>query len=562
MVPRAIIAFLSRIAVGLAFSVSASAQVPVLQLSESTPDINLAARMSLSTVPPNTVINPDPLWAMPVTAPHDEENLVLEPGLTLAGRITLSPGRSKSIFFVQAPSSRIDRIQLWTRIAGGSWRGAEAGDTVPLARWPFIGQFPAFAIPMDEHDVDVIVLMHNDGAMQLPLILKTEKSYQEGKLRQANLTGFVMGMGLMTCVVCLISAVTLRTRAGWLLLLFSAWLVITVICATGYAPIWFLPDWPELTDRSKAFTVVVLAGLAVWTVGELLDRLEGTPVLRRAGPVAAGLAVAYGLVQAFLLPVIWRGNGMIISAGIACALALGMCAISQLRGARHVGWIAGAVASIAGAAFLSWSRLPLRSGLDLAAAASAMLLFAGALLMRHTQFVRARYGRDVMGRAALSANRDPLTATLSYSGLEQAYAEALLSEAAGLGNAAVMLFLLPGLEKTGAEHGFVLTERALVRFAATLQERMGQEWSIGRLSKTRFGAISMRQRTPEHLADLATLVLTRASRQTDMPGAVTDFDLRIVCRARGLQGLTFADMWRQTDEVARSLESGKRIAVM
>jgi hypothetical protein len=36
-----------------------------------------------------------------------------------------------------------------------------------------------------------------------------------------------------------------------------------------------------------------------------------------------------------------------------------------------------------------------------------------------------------------------------------------------------MLFVLPGLEESGEDHGFVVTERALVRFAAALQSVAG-----------------------------------------------------------------------------------------
>lgn len=570
MAIRAIIAFagslLAAMAIAMAIALPAAAQiaVPVVNVSESTPEINLSALLDLSTLPAGTSVNPDALWGAPAAPPHAEsqDTLALEADLMLAGRATLRAGRSKSIYFVQVPSSRIDSVQLWTRVVGGAWHSAEAGDTVPLSRWPFYGQFPAFAIPMDERDVEMIIVLRNDGAMRVPVLLRAEKDYQEGRLRQSNLTGFVLGMGLMTFVVCLMSAASLRTRAGWLLLVFSTWLVLTMICLTGYAPIWLLPDWPALTDRSKSFTAVVLAGLTVWTVGELLDRLESTRMLRRAGPAAAAIALVYATVQATLLPTTWRGNSIIVVAGIAFALTVGMCVVSQRNGARHVGWVAGAVISIACAAMIGWLRLPLQSGLDWAAAVSSLMLFAAVLSMRHAQFAHARYGRDVMGRAAINANRDPLTAMLSYSGLEQAHAEALLSEAAGQGNAAVMLFLLPGLERTGAEHGFVLTERALVRFAALLQERLGQEWSIGRLSKTRFGAICTRERTPEKLVELATLVLSRSSRQSELPGAITDFDLRIVCRVRGLQGMSFAELWRQADDVARSLEGGKRIAMI
>ncbi|WP_194792887.1 7TM diverse intracellular signaling domain-containing protein [Caenimonas koreensis] len=563
---RSIIVFLIGVvsALGMVPEALAQSSMPVVALSEATRELNLAAALSLHALPASAAINPDQLWgatAVKPPGPQAQEAIEVEPDMSVIGRATLSAGRSKSIFFVQVPTSRVDHVQLWTRPSGGAWSSAEAGDTVPLAKWPFYGQFPAFGIAVDDRDIDVIIVLRNNGTIRVPVLLKTEKDFQEGRLRQANLTGFVTGMGLMTCVVCLLSAASLRVRPGWLLLLFSVWVMLTVVCANGYAPIWLLPDWPELTDKSKAFCVIVLAGLTVWTVGELLDRLEATQLLQLAGPVTAALALTYATVQATLLPGNWRGVGVIAASGVAAALALGMCIASYRNGARYAVWMTASVITIVCAAVLGWLRLPLYAGLDWSAATSALMLFAAALLMRHTQFLRARYGRDVMSRAAIRADRDPLTAMLSYAGLEQSYSQALLSEAAGQGHPAVMLFLLPGLDRTGAEYGHVLTERALVRFAATLQERLGQEWMIGRLSKTRFGAISVRPREKEELVELATLILSRSSRQSELPAALTDFDLRIVFRLRGLEGNTFADVWRQLDEVASGLAGGRRIAM-
>ena len=40
------------------------------------------------------------------------------------------------------------------------------------------------------------------------------------------------------------------------------------------------------------------------------------------------------------------------------------------------------------------------------------------------------------------------------------------------------------------DHGFELTERAVVRFAAALQQVLGRSWATGRLSKTRFCAVT------------------------------------------------------------------------
>lgn len=100
-----------------------------------------------------------------------------------------------------------------------------------------------------------------------------------------------------------------------------------------------------------------------------------------------------------------------------------------------------------------------------------------------------------------------------------------------------MLFFLPGLERNSFEHGFVLTERALVRFAAALQSVLGDSWSIGRLSTTHLAAVSNRSMDAPALKAYATKVMAASARLTGELGPATSTfasSSRAACRkARG-----------------------------
>jgi len=563
MLRRAIIVVLARCLALLAVALPAWAQPPLLVLTSAEPEVNLAARMQLSSLPAAQADHPDALWDQdngpaPAVAPAD---LLVEPGRAVVGRVRLASGPSKAIYVVQVPSTRIDQVRLWLRSDGGAWRSAEAGDAVPLAHWPFSGPYPGFAIALDDEQVDLVISLRNDGRLRVPVWIKTEKAFQEGRLRQANLTGLVMGMGLMAAVVCLIAAVSVRVQAGWVLLAYALWVVLTVTCMNGYAAVWLMPDMPALNDNSKHLSVVVLSGLLLWASASLLDRLDQA-WLRWLGPLATALALAWGLAQALWLPAPWRSLGVLVFFALCAATGLALCALSWLRGGRHVQWVAAALLATVLAAGLAVFVGPRSMGLDWQAAATACLLFAATLLLRHAQFCQLRYGRDVLGRAAVGANRDPLTALLSYTGLQQSHAQAVLREGAGQGQAALLEVFLPGLEASVEEHGFVLTERALLRLALCLQETLGQDWAIGRLSKTRFAAISLRPIADKALQDCATHVLSRCAREVQPLPLVADFDLRIVCLRRVPPALPFVDMLRELEEAGRAMEGGKRIAVL
>lgn len=153
-----------------------------------------------------------------------------------------------------------------------------------------------------------------------------------------------------------------------------------------------------------------------------------------------------------------------------------------------------------------------------------------------------------------------MTALLSHVGFELALDETLLRQAAGARAASMMLFVLPGLEESGAEHGFVITERALVRFAAALQSALGNTWSIARLSQTRFACISTQPYDEEQVAEDATRVLARCARISRPLEPLADFDLRIACLHRPMESDGLGRTLKELERAALAMLPGKRIA--
>jgi GGDEF domain-containing protein len=539
------------------------AAVPQVQLSHSQPDRVLNGAMSVAVVPLAESPNPDVFWQLPAasTVAWPSDRWLLQPGQRVVGRVVLQGGRELDVYVVQVPVNRVDHVQVWWREPGQPWRSAEAGDRVPLSRWPFAGQFPAFALGMSEQPLELIVTAANDAPLALPVLIKTHASYLRGRLLQANLSGLILGLGLMAAVVSVIAAFALRRRASWVLVVYACWAFVVVLLVSGYGAVWFTPDWAEFNDKSKHFAGVVMAALLVLVVSEVLDGLDVWPVLRWLGPAVLVLGVAYGLAQAVGLPGGWRPRGGAGWAALCVALSAILCLISYWSGGRYVGLTAMAVACTAGAFALRYVDPGMIYGLDLRAFAAAVLLFASFLLLRHALFLRERYGRDVLGRAAISANRDPLTALLSFTGLQHHYEEAMLRQQAGRGPVAVMMFALPQVDQCGLDHGFVLTERGLVRFAAALHQVLGRGWSIGRLSKTRFAAVASGCPDQDAVVQIATRVLAHCTRIDEPVSPVADFDLRIVCAFLDGSPKPFPEVLRELEETGQAMESSKRIAV-
>jgi len=395
------------------------------------------------------------------------------------------------------------------------------------------------------------------------VMLLADAEYRKVHTHQAAVSGFVGGLGMMVLVVCLVSAFSLARGASMMLAAVAAWALVFVLCLNGSMAMWITPEWPRFNDASKHASSVILSGLVLSMTAFALDVRyfrRASRALAIAAPVAA---VAYAAVQIAWLPHDWRGMGALGWAVFTSIAGLGLCAASALAGGRYVRLVAAAnvcyALAVASAVF---DPFEIVSELDLTDAATAVLVYASVLVFRYMLFIRERHGRDVLGRAAIGANRDPLTALLSYSGFQLAYDEAMLRQGSQGQRTWAMLFYLPGLERNSFEHGFVLTERALVRFAAALQSVLGDSWAIGRLSTTHFAAVSNRSMDAPAVKAAATKVMASSARLSGELGPWGDFDLRIVftrCmpEASGMQGLL-----HRLEEPAKGLDGNKRITLV
>lgn len=550
--------------IGLFASLAGAAAPPELRLSPGIQRINLTLHMAAQQLPAGDALDPDVAWEG-VAGPA-----LLEPsrrwqsraGTRLVGRIVLQGADASGTYIVHVPTAWFDQVQVWQREPGGVWSSEAAGDRVALSRWPFVSQNPAFVVNVGAAPVHLMVVMENEATSRAPVWLATDATYRETQLRQSNLSGMNMGLGLMVVVFTVLGAAVQRRRASVLLAGVATWVFITVISLNGYIAVWLTPEWPAFNDASKQFTGVMMSALMFTLTAEALDQRYLTRVERWAKLAVPALVLVYAVVQAVWLPGAWRLPAAAVITLATLAGSMVMCGLSVLRGGRYVRWIMAALGCYALAVTIVYLPFDFVAGLDLRAAAVGVLLFASMLVFYQALFLRERYGRDVLGRAAVTGNRDPLTALLSYQGFQLAYDEALLRQGAGERQTPVMMFLLPGLEQSAVDHGFVLTERVVVRFAACLQGALGDSWSIARISKTRFACIGMGDARGADVLAVATQVLAHCARMSDVIGPVADFDLRIACTQRWLSPGGLKPLMGALEEACHALTPPKRIALV
>ena len=541
-----------------------AATVPQFLLADAGPRTNLTLHMTAQQLPVGGLLDPDTAWlgdaALPQLQPADRWRS--EPGTHIVGRIVLRGQAQPATWVVHVPTAWFDEVQVWHREGAGPWTQQIAGDRVPLSRWPFISQNPAFLVTVGDVPVDLMVVVTNEATSRAPVWLVSDDAYREAQMRQANLSGVVTGLGVMVVVVALLGAAVQRRRANVLLAGVAVWVLITMLSLNGYMAVWFTPEWPAVNDASKQFTGVMMSALMFTLTAQALDQRYLTRTERWLKRAVPAVVLAYAVAQALWLPGAWRLPAAALLTLVTLAGSMVMCGLSALRGGRYVRWIVAALACYATAVVLVYLPFDFVAGLDVRAALVGVMLCASLLVFYHALLLSERYGRDVLGRAAVAANRDPLTALLSYHGFQQAYDEAFLRQGAGERQTPVLLFLLPGLEQSAVDHGFVLTERVVVRFAAALQGVLGNSWSIARISKTRFACIGMGEARSADVLAVATQVLAHSARMTDAIGPVAEFDLRIACVQRRLTPGGLNPLLAALEEACHALVPPKRIALV
>jgi len=549
-------------AVGLLLwaAAAAGAAVPELPLEHGRQEIDLAAHMATERISGPLPADPDMLWrggaGTPVAAPHRWD---LQPGETWLGRVTLRGGRERDLYVLQVPALQLDMAQVWYRRQGGTWKSAQAGDRVPLSRWPFPGQFAAFPIHLEAGAVDVILAAANQSPVLVPINLLPDEQFRGNQVRRANVAGLMTGLAAMVLVVCVLGALVLGGRSRWLLAGVALWTLLTIVSSNGYLAVWLTGEQVWFNDGARHFFGTVMGGLLVALTVESLDsRFVG--IGQRAVSIAFPLAaLGYAVAQALFLPVAWRPAGGLAWVAFSAAVATALAVANALRGGRHTGWVLAALAAMAGVVVAAFLPPDLVRGLDVRGALMAMLMCAGLLLFRQALIGRDRHGRDVLGRDAVSAHRDPLTALLSAAGFEQACEEAALRQQAGAGGCAVMLIELPGLDAAKAEHGFILAERALVRLAAATHAALGPDWSVARLRENCLACVRAGGGKAE-LQDEATRLLARCTRLTQPFPVVAEFDMRIAWLHRPLVVDGMGQLLALLNRAATALAGGKRIA--
>ena len=543
---------------------SAFAQTAVIDLPSRS--VNVPSLVPAFELPLAQALDPETIWQAQQTLAQPasmQGRWIVSAGKRTAAKFSLALQKDH-IFTIEVPLVRMDKVELFWRLPGQAWQYAQAGDTVPLSQWPMIGQFSTFLMHSEGNasTMDVLLVMQNAGSASTAVFLNSDRESRERRLLQANVAGLLIGASAMVLVISLLLFLMYRNRSSACLLVYCSAITIGTSILNGYAAIWFTPEWPVFNDAAKPFLGSVISAAMLAASAHSLDRMILGSRARFLAWIVVLSVLAYGVVQAFFLHSQWRLLGGAAGALTCALLAVALSVTAWLRGDVHAPWVVLSALFFSGsAAVVSLGYMQI-AGMDLFAVLMTLMLVASSLVLRHVLIVRERFGRAVLGRAAITRFRDPLTALLSYEGFERAVDNLVVRQHSGGGVAHILYFSLTALDSFRYEDGYLVWQRDLVRFAAVLQNSLGVGWHIARLSNSKFGAVRLDDHGSETKESLLTLVLSSCARKIDTEGWADRVGLRMTCANTPLTTTGLQDILRILEQTVRDLPPGKRIALL
>lgn len=533
-----------------------------LQAGPDSASFNLPGHVQAFEIATQQAQDADALWAMEAgkpVLPDAGGRWKLRTGQLLVAKLTLA-APSAQIYVIEVPNARVDLVQVYWRKNGKPWNRDQAGDMVALGQWRIAGQYPAFPLQIGEEPIDVMVVLANDGTLSVPVWLMSDVQHHELSVLQANLSGMMTGAARMIVLICIFVAFIYRRPSAWVLVAYGVLIAFSINSVNGTGALWFTPNLPFLNDISKHLFVVLMSAVFPLLVSSALDRSSLTVADKYVGRVMLGLGIVYATLQAFVLPHDWRLVGIAVWGVLVICSSLWLCVRSARQDGHYIGWVGLSVVLFVASSFAFVMNQGERIGLDFHNLEVAVLLLSSCLCIGQVLVRRERTGRDVLGRADMQDDRDPLTALLSYNGFQQSYDFHLLRQKATKGNGYVMYFSLLDMEQCKIDDGYVRWQRDLVEFAVILQRVLGQHWELARLSDNVFAGVCVSALRGPQIAPLSTQILAMCARKTNSHTWLERANLRIVLAQRDFAATDFLDLIREMDYGARLMPQSKRIA--
>lgn len=436
----------------------------------------------------------------------------LDRGKALWVRFSVSADASASNdrWYLEVPHAAVDRVTLFTPLAGGGWKSATAGDLLPESQWPVPHRHPLLPLALSAGgDQTYYVRVENSHSFSAPMQFVTESFQSLGEQQIALTLGIYFGLAALAFVMAVLSAITLKDLGFAFYAATVLAMTLTQAALTGIGGLHLWGEWPWWNDMSPFVLPVIAGGCMVGFVSEVVSLRQRWPALHTIfsgiGLLAIPLTVAILMTDPatrfrLMLPY--------VVAMIPLVLAVLLWALR--RGDRYAGWILAGnipvaigalfpVARTAGmipATFLTTYSMQFGLALEL-----PVLMF---MLLRRSQ-QRRDYIRRVRGLDRI----DPATGLLNAAVFQERLVRLIARSVRLKFRSAILLVDITNLDQIRRDFDRQAAQELPLRVAGRLLSSAREIDSVARLADHRFGLLLEGPLKADEVAEAAPRVVAR-----------------------------------------------------
>lgn len=434
----------------------------------------------------------------------------LAPGEVLWIRFTIPATEEKYRWYVEAPSSSVERMTLYWRDATHRWTSLSAGAAVPVADWPLPHRRPLLPVGVSaETHRTYFLRIDNAGLLPAPLQFVNEGQASERDQRVSLGLGFYFGLAGLAALTAALAALQMRdaVHARWAIAI--ALMGLTEAWRSGVAGLHLWPRTPSWNEAASIVLPILATMSAAWAHMGLVSIGERSTRIQRW--MQSGIALALPLAGAtWLAPAHQRA---LLLAPYVAAMAGAMLAAIVWAGRRgdiHARWLlASTIPVLAGAAVLLarslganvppvWAEHALQVGTALQWPIVLMILM-----------VRSQLRFENRRRLRRATRADPVTGLCNEHEFRQRLARMVARSQRMKYRSSVLLVDIVNLERLRRDYGSALMPEIPVRVAGRLLSIARDVDSVARLSEHRFGMLVEGPLDEEEAKQLGVRVVAR-----------------------------------------------------
>jgi GGDEF domain-containing protein len=546
----------------------AAQAVPVLNLSGQQAVVvntDLQAHWQRAQLGASSPGQADPLdasavWAWPDSrfATAASEPVNLQAGESMVGRIALQVGPSQQGLVLALPMTRLDRALLSYRYDDGPWVQAASGDQIPMLQWPISHTSPAFAVPAQSGNLQLVLQVVHQGWVATPVLLQSAAVFRNERFKFSLLTGALLGLTVVMSLLSFGCAAIFRRFSFVAVALMTVVVGLLTASQTGVLGMYMGTESARFNDLSKFVTGMLCGALMPWVVATVASQKSYALWVWRLALV--WLVVGMALIIFQISDPLQDMRAAILPPYLLCSMLIvtGIALASAVRKQAHAKWILMAVAFDSLSVLLPLARhLGLTDG-SLALVVASTGFLASTLLLFYTQLLQYRHGRMVMSRAQSSDNRDALTGLLNRRGFEKVLSVQAKQMAEHNTYAAFFYIHVSDAESSRRSYGDESYEAGVLQMAAAVSFAASAVDVVARVASNVFVVMVVMPRNAVQATALAQKIIIRAM-------AVASHGLQVAQTTRiaiawlPLFGKDLAELERRSRHVLNKLEPGKRI---